>query len=83
MDAIKKEKELKSKGEVTGGKGRKAYGVDFFLTGELSGLSTATQQGKSEYMLFTFRLIDAETSEELWESFHELKKEGAEDAVYR
>ena len=83
MDAVKKEKDLKDKGEVTAGQRRKAYGVDFFLTGELGGLSTSTQKGKSEYMLFTFRLIDAETSEEIWEGFHELKKEGAEDAVYR
>ncbi|MDD2710376.1 MAG: penicillin-binding protein activator LpoB [Verrucomicrobiae bacterium] len=83
MDAIKKEKALKDQGEVTGGARRKPFGIDFFLTGELSSLSTSTSRGKSEYMLFTFRLIDAETSEEIWEGMHELKKEGAEDAVYR
>jgi PBP1b-binding outer membrane lipoprotein LpoB len=83
IESIKKEKELKDKGEVTSGSRKKLYGVDYFLTGELSGLSTATQRGKSDYMLFTFRLIDSETSEEIWESYHELKKEGAEDAVYR
>lgn len=83
MDAIKKEKELKEKKEVTSGKRERPYGVDFFLDGKLSSLSTSTQEGKSEYMLFTFRLIDAETSEEIWEGMHELKKEGTEDAVYR
>jgi penicillin-binding protein activator len=83
IDAIKDEKELKSKGEVTSGSRRKMLGVDYFLTGELSSLSTATSRGKSDYMLFTFRLIDAETSQEIWESFHELKKEGTEDAIYR
>lgn len=83
MDAIKKEKQLKEQGEVTGRPRQKPYGVDYFLTGELGGLSTSTQKGKSDYMLFTFRLIDAETSEELWEGMHELKKEGSEDAVYR
>ncbi len=83
MDAIKKEKEMKEKGEVTSGKRLKPYGVDYFLTGTLSGLSTSTKEGKSDYMLFTFRLINAETSEEIWEGMHELKKEGVEDAVYR
>ncbi|MBI4028393.1 MAG: penicillin-binding protein activator LpoB [Verrucomicrobia bacterium] len=83
IDPIRKEKELKDRGEVTGGSRRKLHGVDYFLTGELSSLSTATSQGKSDYMLFTFRLIDAETSDEVWEGFHELKKQGVEDAVYR
>ncbi len=83
IEALKKEKELKEKGEVTSSKKQKLSGVDYFLTGELSSLSTATQAGKSDYMLFTFRLIDAETSQEIWEGFHELKKEGTEDAVYR
>lgn len=83
MDAVKKEKQLKEQGEVTGGQRRRPYGVDYFLTGELSGLSTSTKDGRSEYLLFTFRLIDAETSQEIWEGMHELKKEGTEDAVYR
>jgi PBP1b-binding outer membrane lipoprotein LpoB len=83
MDAIKKEKDLKSTGEVTGVDRRKMYGADYFLTGELSGMSTSSTQGKSDYLLFTFRLIDTETSEEIWEGYHELKKEGSEDVIYR
>ena len=83
LDQVRAEKELKEKGEVTTGERKKVHGVDFFLTGELSSLSTSSERGKSDYMLFTFRLIDAETAEEIWEGFHELKKEGAEDAVYR
>jgi len=83
MDAVKKERRLKKEGDIAGGSSRKLRGVDYFLTGELSSLSTATQRGKSDYMLFTFRLIDAETSEEIWEGMHELKKEGTEDAIYR
>ncbi len=83
LEAVKKEKALKGEGEVTRGNPRKLLGVDYFLTGEISSLSTSTSEGKSDYMLFTFRLIDAETSQELWEGFHELKKEGVEDAIYR
>jgi len=83
MDEIKREKDLKEKGEVTSGERRKLLGVDYYLTGEISSLSGSGPRGKSDYMLFTFRLIDTETSEEIWGGFHELKKEGTEDAVYR
>lgn len=83
MDAVRKEKELKEQGQVTSGTRRKAYGADYFLTGELSGLSTSSETGKSDYLLFTFRLIDTETSQEIWEGYHELKKEGSEDVIYR
>ncbi len=58
-------------------------GVDYFLTGELTGLSQASSTGQSDYILYTFRLINAETGIEEWEEFSEIKKEGIEDAVYR
>jgi penicillin-binding protein activator len=83
LEALKDEKAMKDKGNVTSGTRKKFLGVDFFLDGKLSSISTATSQGKSDYILFTFRLIDAETSEEIWEGYHELKKEGTEDAIYR
>jgi hypothetical protein len=58
-------------------------GADYFLTGELTGLSQVASTGQSDYVLYTFRLINAETSVEEWENFHEIKKEGLEDAAYR
>jgi len=57
--------------------------IDYFLTGELTGLSQASSSGRSDYILYTFRLIDAETGLEGWENFDEIKKEGLEDAAYR
>ncbi len=58
-------------------------GADFFLTGKLSGLSTRTAAGTSDYVLYSFELIDARTSEIIWQDSAEIKKQGLEDAAYR
>jgi len=58
-------------------------GADFFLTGKLSGLSTRTSAGTSDYILYTFQLIDARSSDIIWEDSAEIKKQGLEDAAYR
>ena len=58
-------------------------GADFFLTGKLSSLTTRSSKGVSDYILYTFQLIDARTSDIIWEGFEEIKKQGLEDAVYR
>jgi PBP1b-binding outer membrane lipoprotein LpoB len=34
-------------------------------------------------VLYSFRLTDARTSEIVWESSSEIKKQGLEDAAYR
>ncbi len=83
IEAVERERELKREGMVgSSGEGVMA-GVDYFLTGELTGLSQASSTGQSDYILYTFRLINAETGIEEWEEFSEIKKEGIEDAVYR
>ena len=83
IESVERERELKREGLVTSGGEGDLAGADFFLTGELTGLSQAASTGRSDYVLYTFRLIDAETSIEVWENFAEIKKEGLEDAAYR
>lgn len=58
-------------------------GADYFLTGKLEGLTTRTSAGVSDYILYSFQLIDARTTEILWEDAAEIKKQGLEDAAYR
>jgi hypothetical protein len=58
-------------------------GADNFLTGTLDGLTTRTTAGTSDYILYSFRLIDARTSDIVWENSAEIKKQGLEDAAYR
>jgi PBP1b-binding outer membrane lipoprotein LpoB len=86
MAALEREKQLKESGAVTSSSDPKAVefkGADFFLTGKLQGISTRTSQGVSDYILYSFQLIDARTSDIVWEDSAEMKKQGLEDAAYR
>jgi PBP1b-binding outer membrane lipoprotein LpoB len=86
MDALRAEREMKRTGELTSSSDpnvQEFKGADFFLTGKLDGQTTRTSAGTSDYVLYSFQLIDARTSEIIWEDFSELKKQGLEDASYR
>ncbi len=86
MDALEKERDLKQTGKVTGGTPNAPVefkGADFILTGKLQSISTRSNKGSSDYVLYTFQLLDPRTSAILWEDFAEIKKQGQSDAVYR
>ena len=86
MAALEKERDLKISGQVTSSADPHVVefkGADFFLTGTLQGLTTRTSAGTSDYILYAFQLIDARTSDIIWESSAEIKKQGLEDAAYR
>lgn len=86
MAALDKERNLKRTGEVTASTDPNAQeflGGDYFLTGELQGMSTRTKAGTSDYILYAFQLIDVRTSAIVWEDSAEIKKQGLEDAAYR
>ncbi|MSU60982.1 MAG: penicillin-binding protein activator LpoB [Pedosphaera sp.] len=86
MAALERERDLKRSGQVTSSSDPQVVelkGADFFLTGKLQGLSTRTSKGTSDYVLYTFQLVDARTSDIIWEDQAEIKKQGLEDAAYR
>lgn len=86
MKALEHERELKQQGAVTSSSDPNVVefkGADYFLTGKLEGISTRTSQGVSDYILYSFQLIDARTSDIVWEDSAEIKKQGLEDAAYR
>ena len=83
MAALEKERELKQTGQVTGNPTTEFKGGDYFLTGTLQGISTKDSKGISDYILYTFQLIDARSSAIVWEDYSEIKKQGLEDAAYR
>jgi PBP1b-binding outer membrane lipoprotein LpoB len=86
MEALERERQMKIAGQVTSTSDPNVVefrGADYFLTGKLSGLSTRTRAGTSDYILYSFQLIDARTSDIVWEDFAEIKKQGLEDAAYR
>jgi len=86
MAALEHERQLKQSGQVTSSSDPNVTefkGADFFLTGKLQGLTTRTGAGTSDYILYSFQLIDARTSDIIWEDSAEIKKQGLEDAAYR
>ena len=83
MDDILKERTSKREGLVGASKQEDLKGVDFYLTGELMGLSKANNGDRSDYISMSFQLIDAETSEIIWENEYEVKRVGESGAVYQ
>lgn len=83
MDDILKERQAKRNDLVTASKEGDLAGVDFYLTGELTGLSKAANSSRSDYILMSFQLIDAETSDIIWEDAYETKRVGAAGVVYQ
>ena len=86
MKALERERDLKRSGQVQASSNPNVVefkGADYFLTGKLGGLTTRTSQGTGDYILYSFQLINASTSEIVWEDSHEIKKQGLEDAAYR
>ncbi|MCS7090911.1 MAG: penicillin-binding protein activator LpoB [Limisphaera sp.] len=86
MATLERERNLKREGALTAATDpnvQEFKGADYFLTGSLEGLSTRTRAGTSDYILYTFQLIDARTSAIVWEDMAEIKKQGLEDAAYR
>lgn len=86
MEALEKEREMKRAGQLTSSSDpvvQEFKGADFFLTGKLSGMTTKARAGTSDYILYTFQLIDPRTSDIIWEDSSEIKKQGTEDAAYR
>jgi PBP1b-binding outer membrane lipoprotein LpoB len=86
MALLEREREAKRTGQVTSSSDARLQefrGADYFLTGKLSGLSSATGGGVSDYILYTFQLINARTGEIVWGGDDEIKKQGVSDAVYR
>ena len=86
MADLEKEREAKRAGTVTSTTDptlNQFKGADYFLTGTLLGQTTTSSAGRSDYILYSFKLIDPNTSEIIWQGSHRVKKQGQTDAVYR
>ncbi len=83
LDAIERERTAKREGVFTASSAKDLKGADFFLTGELLSISKARDSKRSDYILYTFQLIDAEDSTIVWEGQYDVKKEGKRGTSYR
>jgi penicillin-binding protein activator len=83
MDDILAERKAKREGLVTANKEGELLGVDFYLTGEMTGIAKGAGGSRSDYVLISFQLIDPETSDIIWEDAYEFKKVGSMGVVYQ
>ncbi len=86
ISELEKERDLKRTGQVTSATDpniQQFKGADYMLTGKLVGQTTKTSAGTSDYVLYSFELIDPNTSEVIWNGSHRIKKQGQTDAAYR
>jgi len=72
--AIDAEREAKRSGAVSTSHVAQLAGVDYFLTGELASIDRTRGGRRSNYTRYAFRLVDAESSDILWEDDYEVKK---------
>jgi penicillin-binding protein activator len=85
-ETLQKERDLKRQGQVTANSDptvQEFKGADYFLTGKLQSLTVKAAAGTSDYVLYSFELIDARTTVIVWGDQAEIKKQGLEDAAYR
>lgn len=83
IEDVMQEKQRKIDGRVSASKEADMLGVDYYLTGELMGISKAAGGDRSDYISMSFQLIDAETSEIIWENEYEVKRVGETGVVYQ
>jgi hypothetical protein len=58
-------------------------GVQFFLKGELYSISKGSPRGVSDWIVYSFQLVDIKSSDIVWSKSYETKKEGIPGIVYR
>lgn len=68
---------------TTGEKAQAMSGADYLLKGEMRALSKSTREGVSDYIVYSFVLINAEKGTILWSNDYETKKEGTVGVVYQ
>ncbi len=83
IEDVMQERQRKRDNLVGAGKEADMMGVDYYLTGELMGISKAAGGDRSDYISMSFQLIDAETSEIIWENEYEVKRVGEAGVVYQ
>lgn len=65
--------------------GIKIEEADYWLVGRISSLSTASNKSgiRTNFLQFTFEILDLSDSSLIWGNIYEVKKVGADDTIYR
>lgn len=86
LDDVQTERDMRRSGEVDYDPERRTRaiaGADFFLVGRVDGLSMRSRAGDSEYSVYSFELVDTETTITVWQDLYEVRREGRDDVIYR
>ena len=79
---VQLERERKRQGVVDSTELKPRAGVDFFLRGEIRCVAKGAPRGISDYVLYTFWLVDAETEIVVWENDYETKRVSTRGTAY-
>lgn len=83
-EAILQERAKKRSGMYDQGEDAPAmFGADYFIKGEMRSLSKSNSGEVSDYIVYSFQLINAETAAILWMGDYETKKAGDTGVVYQ
>lgn len=80
-----KERNMKREGAVTASSDpfvQEFKGVDYRLQGKLLDHNTRTSRGISDYILYSFELVDSRTNQIVWADEYETKKQALLDLAY-
>lgn len=80
---IEAERAAKRAGDLTSSGEKTKSGADYFLTGTIKELSKSAKGKESNYLYFSFELIDTESENVVWANDYEVKKVGARGVLYR
>lgn len=81
---VMQERAKKRAGLYDAGKTSKTLlGADYLLKGEMRALSKASREGVSDYIVYSFQLIDAETTQIVWMDDYETKKQSSVGVMYQ
>lgn len=83
LDTITEERQMKREGVYSAGDQKSLLGADYFLTGNFKSISKARGGDRSDYIQYTFKLFDAESSQIVWQDFVDVKKIGESGTIYR
>lgn len=82
--AVMAERSKKRSGLYSSGEKAQAMsGADYLLKGEMRALSKSSREGVSDYIIYSFTLINSEKGTILWSNDYETKKEGTVGVVYQ
>ncbi len=83
MAAIEAERNAKRTGAVSSSGEKMLSGVEYFLTGTIKSLSKSDKGVRSDYLYYSFELIDAESSDVVWSKGYDIKKVDKRSPLYR